>query len=149
KLPSPKPRLRLELLEDRTAPAILGPQLANSPTRQPSPLVVNAGSSAGNNSPNGSGTTQPPSSVLDALRADPTVTTISWGGHDAFAKVGQWVARFDGVYGTPQQQVGILQARLAGTGINFEVSQHLGMSGVVLVQGPADLGYEKVHTAMA
>src|SRR5262245_36332834 len=121
----PRARLLLEALEDRTAPAIVGPYLPTSTHNQPAPALP------------------------DSLRGDPSITTISWGGRDTFAKAGQWIVRFEGVTGTQNEQLGALQARLAGATVHFEVSQHLGMSGAALIQGPADLGFEKVHTALA
>src|SRR5262249_52749577 len=107
-MPLDHARPRLEVLEDRTAPAIVGPQLPSmavnlvalppSTTNQPQSLTSTINQ------------TWPGAS--DGYHADPTVTTISWGGRSTLAKVGEWIVRFDGVTGSTNDQLGALQAKL-------------------------------------
>src|SRR4051794_1092128 len=61
---------------------------------------------------------------------------IAWQGVDAYAEPGQWIARFDGLSGSPQEQVGVLQERLRGTGLDLEVEQYLGLDGLVELRVP-------------
>src|SRR5262245_5512898 len=70
--------------------------------------------------------------TLDALRADPTITTIGWQGGEYLAKAGQWITRFDGVAGAPDKQLGTINAELTAAGLPFHAARHLGSDGIVL-----------------
>ena len=75
-------------------------------------------------------------SQATSVADDRTVSPIEWGGQSTVARRGQWVARFDGVAGTPAEQVQAVGALLAD---GLHVAGHLGADGLVLVEVPADL----------
>src|SRR5262249_55469127 len=42
-----------------------------------------------------------------------------------------------------------VQARLATSGLPLQGTKHLGADGTFLIQAPADVGFERLHTALA
>jgi subtilisin family serine protease len=68
-----------------------------------------------------------------------SVVPITWQGQNDYAAAGQWVARFDGLSGPAAAQVQDLQGLLDTTGLGLHVVRQLGMNGLVLLQGPADM----------
>ena len=73
---------------------------------------------------------------------------ITWAGQETYARPGQWVARFDGVGGTPQQQLADVNARLAGEA-GLSADQHLGDDGLVLLHAPREQAFAQVRDALA
>ncbi|HZL91929.1 MAG TPA: S8 family serine peptidase [Pirellulaceae bacterium] len=66
---------------------------------------------------------------------------INWHGQSAHVVKGEWIARFDGVSGTPTAQVATLNRQLAGSSIHIQASRHLGLDGMVLIKAPSALSY--------
>lgn len=83
------------------------------------------------------------------LAEDPTVTAITWHDQETYAKKGQWLAQFDGVTGTPAEQISAIQGRVAGTGLDLAVADHLGSDGLVLLQAPGGPDYDALHQLLS
>lgn len=149
--------LRFEILEDRTMPCVT----ALPPAPEWSAALPNAagesiaggsiledGTLASAVTPAGDWAAYLPGSVRDSLLADPSVQPITWQNQETFTMKGQWIAGFDSVSGSPKEQLVTIQNWLATTGIPFQATQQLGMDGVVLIQGPDDLGYTDLQAAL-
>ncbi|MCI0455949.1 MAG: S8 family serine peptidase [Gemmataceae bacterium] len=72
--------------------------------------------------------------LLDASALRPVIA-IDWQGQPAKTFANEWVVRFDGVSGSPAEQLQAGQARLSGLG-DFDAVQYLGDDGLFLVRGP-------------
>ena len=92
----------------------------------------------------------------DMLLADGAVE-INWKGVDTYTMPGQWIAQFDDVTGTPDEQVDAIQQLIDQQfpvdtyqgGISLTVAEHLGAEGLALIEAPADTGLELYEPLMA
>ncbi len=85
---------------------------------------------------------------------------ITWQGAETYAMPGQWIAQFEGVSGTPNEQMDAIQQLIDGMrgseeegGIDVSeygmtVTEHLGMDGLVLIEGNAEFGLELYEPLM-
>jgi subtilisin family serine protease len=69
---------------------------------------------------------------------------IQWHGQGAHVVKGEWIARFDGVSGTPTAQVATLNRQFAGSSIHIQANRHLGLDGMVLIKAPGALSYQEL-----
>jgi subtilisin family serine protease len=79
--------------------------------------------------------------------AEAGFVAITWDGHETLARPGQFVVRFDGVSGTPAQQLRQVNRRLAGEP-GYRAAEHLGTNGLVLLQTPHDASHADVTAAL-
>lgn len=64
------------------------------------------------------------------------------------AKPGEWLVRFTGVSGAPEEQVQTFQQMVGGQGA-LHVERQLGQDGLMLLQTPEELGYEQLVDSLA
>jgi len=86
---------------------------------------------------------------LTAPAEDPGLSPITWQGQESYAVRGQWLAQFDGVTGTPAEQVAAVGDRLAAAGLGLDVADHLGSDGLVLLRAPGEAGAGTLNDALA
>ena len=80
---------------------------------------------------------------------DPALGLVTWNGEETYAMRGQWLAQFDGVTGTPAEQVAAVRERVAAAGLALDVADHLGADGLVLLQAPAEADAAALNDALA
>jgi subtilisin family serine protease len=74
--------------------------------------------------------------------------TIPWHGETRTALAGQWVARFAGVSGSVQDQIGAIQQLLRARNLSVQVNRHLGLDGLVQLETPPDWTAEQLEAVL-
>jgi subtilisin family serine protease len=82
--------------------------------------------------------------VTPAVVPLPDSVSLTWQGATRTAAAGQWIAQFNNVSGTPDQQVQAVQQEVTGLGSGVSVLQQLGADGLVLLQVPSAMTYNQL-----
>jgi subtilisin family serine protease len=87
-----------------------------------------------------------------AARPDPLLegtSSVVWENHEVLAKSGEWIARFSDVKGTRDQQVQVIQTRLAAAGLAGAKAENLGLDGMFLLRMSPDDTYQALQARLA
>ncbi len=70
-------------------------------------------------------------------------------GMAGLAAPGEWLVRFDAISGSPDEQIQAIQEVVDAAETGFSVTAYLGMDGLALFTGPADLGYGEIVASLS
>ena len=58
---------------------------------------------------------------------------------------GEWIVRFDGISGSPHEQIEAIQHVTREAGLELTVRKHLGLDGMFLIEASEEVGHEQLH----